>query len=124
MDVVKNTNIESAGASQVPRFSLSSPRVGGESMRVGEISIGRGEPLVLISGLNVIESLDATLECAEAVQGVADRHGLPVVFKASFDKANRSSQRSYRGPGLDEGLRILARVKRDTGLPVVTDVHE
>jgi 2-dehydro-3-deoxyphosphooctonate aldolase (KDO 8-P synthase) len=93
-------------------------------MRIGEIAIGRGEPLVLISGLNVIETLDATLECAEAVQGVADRHGLPVVFKASFDKANRSSQHSYRGPGLDEGLRILARVKRDTGLPVLTDVHE
>ena len=93
-------------------------------MRVGEIAIGRGEPLVLISGLNVIETLDATLECAEAVQGVADRHGLPVIFKASFDKANRSSQLSYRGPGLDEGLRILARVKRDIGLPVVTDVHE
>src|SRR5512145_1364878 len=93
-------------------------------MRVGEIAIGRGEPLVLISGLNVIETLDATLECAEAVQGVADRHELPVIFKASFDKANRSSQRSYRGPGLDEGMRILARVKRETGLPVLTDVHE
>src|SRR5262245_4470234 len=93
-------------------------------MRVGEIAIGRGEPLVLISGLNVLESLDAALECAEAVQGVADRHGLPVIFKASFDKANRSSQRSYRGPGLDEGMRILARVKRETGLPVLTDVHE
>ena len=93
-------------------------------MRVGEISIGRGEPLVLISGLNVIETLDATLECAEAVQGVADRHGLPVVFKASFDKANRSSRHSYRGPGLDEGLRVLARVKEETGLPILTDVHE
>jgi 2-dehydro-3-deoxyphosphooctonate aldolase (KDO 8-P synthase) len=93
-------------------------------MRIGEIPIGGGEPLVLISGLNVIQTLDATLECAEAVQGVADRHGLPVVFKTSFDKANRSSLRSYRGPGLDQGLRILARVKRETGLPVLTDVHE
>jgi 2-dehydro-3-deoxyphosphooctonate aldolase (KDO 8-P synthase) len=93
-------------------------------MRISDISIGRGEPLALISGLNVIESLDATLECAEAVQSIADRHGLPIVFKASFDKANRSSQRSYRGPGLDEGLRVLARVKRETGLPILTDVHE
>jgi len=93
-------------------------------MRIGDIAIGRGEPLALISGLNVIESLDATLECAEAVQAIADRHGLPVVFKASFDKANRSSQLSYRGPGIDEGLRILARVKRETGLPLMTDVHE
>src|SRR3990172_10097692 len=116
--------MKSGGASQVPRISLSSPRGGGESMRVGEIAFGRGEPLVLISGLNVIESLDATLECAEAVAGIADRHGLPVIFKASFDKANRSSHSSYRGPGLDEGLRILARVKRETGLPVLTDVHE
>jgi 2-dehydro-3-deoxyphosphooctonate aldolase (KDO 8-P synthase) len=93
-------------------------------MRVGEISIGRGEPLVLISGLNIIESLDATLETAEAVAGIGDRHELPVIFKASFDKANRSSQLSYRGPGLDEGLRILARVRRDTGLPLLTDIHE
>ena len=93
-------------------------------MRIDDIRIGGGQPLALISGLNVIESLDATLECAVAVQAVAERHGLPVVFKASYDKANRSSRNSYRGPGLDEGLRVLARVKRETGLPVMTDVHE
>jgi 2-dehydro-3-deoxyphosphooctonate aldolase (KDO 8-P synthase) len=93
-------------------------------MRIGEIRIGDGAPLVLISGLNVIESLETTLECAAAVQGVAERHGVPVVFKASYDKANRSSRHSYRGPGIDEGMRILARVKEETGLPLVTDVHE
>jgi 2-dehydro-3-deoxyphosphooctonate aldolase (KDO 8-P synthase) len=93
-------------------------------MHIGDVRIGDGDHLVLISGLNVIESLESTLECAAAVQGVAERHGVPVVFKASFDKANRSSRHSFRGPGLDEGLRILARVKHETGMPVLTDVHE
>ena len=93
-------------------------------MKIRDIPVGDGAPLVLISGLNVLESLDATLVCAEALQVVAGRHGFPFVFKASFDKANRSSQDSFRGPGLDEGLRILERVKAETGLPVTTDVHE
>jgi 2-dehydro-3-deoxyphosphooctonate aldolase (KDO 8-P synthase) len=93
-------------------------------MRIDDITVGGGGPLVLISGLNVIESFEGTLECALGVQGVAERHGLPVVFKASFDKANRSSHTSFRGLGMDEGLRILQRVKRETGMPVTTDVHE
>lgn len=93
-------------------------------MRVADVEIGSGAPLVLISGLNVLESSDAALASATALQQLAERHGLPLVFKASFDKANRSSQRSYRGPGLDAGLRSLERVKRETGLPLLTDVHE
>jgi 2-dehydro-3-deoxyphosphooctonate aldolase (KDO 8-P synthase) len=93
-------------------------------MRIGGIRVGGGEPLALISGLNVIETQEHTLDCARAVQAIAERHGFPVAFKASFDKANRSSRHSYRGPGLDEGLRILAEVKRETGLPILTDVHE
>lgn len=93
-------------------------------MRVGGIRVGGGEPLTLISGLNVIETRDEAVVCAHAVQAIADRHGFPVIFKASFDKANRSSRHSYRGPGLDDGLRILAEVKRETGLPILTDVHE
>ena len=93
-------------------------------MQIGDIRIGGGAPLALISGLNVLETLDAALHCAAGVQGVGDRHGLAVVFKASFDKANRSSRYSYRGPGIDEGLRMLAQVKRETGLPILTDVHE
>lgn len=97
---------------------------GGNSMKIGEISVGAGSPLLLMSGLNVLETFDAALEAAEGVQGVAERHGLPVVFKASFDKANRSSRHSFRGPGIDEGLRMLARVKAETGLPITTDVHE
>ena len=93
-------------------------------MRISDVCLGSGEPLALVSGLNVIESLEATLDIAHAVQGVAERHGIPVVFKASFDKANRTSHHSFRGVGLDEGVRILARVKRETGLPILTDVHE
>jgi len=93
-------------------------------MQIGNVCVGDGAPLVLISGLNVLESLQGALEIADAVQAVAELHGLSVVFKASFDKANRSSRLSYRGPGIDEGMRILARVKRETGLPILTDVHE
>lgn len=93
-------------------------------MRVGDIAIGGGAPLVLISGLNVLETLDAALACAEGVREIAERHGLPAIFKASFDKANRSSRGSYRGPGLDGGLRMLERVKETVGIPVTTDVHE
>jgi 2-dehydro-3-deoxyphosphooctonate aldolase (KDO 8-P synthase) len=93
-------------------------------MRIGPISLGDGAPLALIAGLNVIETEGATLDAAEKLQESAARFGLPLVFKASFDKANRSSLRSYRGPGLDEGLRVLAHVKRETGLPITTDVHE
>jgi 2-dehydro-3-deoxyphosphooctonate aldolase (KDO 8-P synthase) len=93
-------------------------------MQIGDVRVGGGGPLVLISGLNVLESLEGALDIAEAVQGVAERHGLPVIFKASFDKANRSSRLSYRGPGIDEGMRILSRVKSETGLPILTDVHE
>jgi 2-dehydro-3-deoxyphosphooctonate aldolase (KDO 8-P synthase) len=93
-------------------------------MQIRDVCIGKGEPLALISGLNVVETPEATLDCALAVQGVAERHGVPIVFKASFDKANRSSRHSFRGPGLDEGMRVLARVRDETGLPILTDVHE
>ncbi|MDH3686860.1 MAG: 3-deoxy-8-phosphooctulonate synthase [Myxococcales bacterium] len=93
-------------------------------MRIGEVPLGEGAPLVLIAGVNVVESEAATLEAAGVVRDLAERHGLPAVFKASVDKANRSSLRSYRGPGFDAGLRILDRVKSELGLPVITDVHE
>jgi len=95
-----------------------------QPVRIGSIPLGRGAPLVLISGLNVLESESAAVETASAVGEIAARYGFPVIFKASFDKANRSSHESYRGPGVDEGLAILERVKQETGLPIVTDVHE
>jgi 2-dehydro-3-deoxyphosphooctonate aldolase (KDO 8-P synthase) len=89
-----------------------------------DIRIGGGAPLALLGGPCAIESEDFTLEMAHAIRDVCARLGVPYVFKASYDKANRSSVDSYRGPGLQEGLRILARVKNEVGVPVVTDVHE
>ncbi len=93
-------------------------------MRIGDIPIGNGEPLILISGLNVLENKAAAIESARITQDIAHHHGIPLVFKASFDKANRSRADAFRGPGLDEGLHMLAAVKRETGLPVLTDIHE
>jgi 2-dehydro-3-deoxyphosphooctonate aldolase (KDO 8-P synthase) len=89
-----------------------------------EVVCGPGRPLLWILGPCVIESHDLTLRIAETLAGLGGRLGLPLVFKASFDKANRTSGKSFRGPGLREGLRTLAAVKQRTGLPVTTDVHE
>ena len=86
------------------------------------MKFGGGE-LVLIAGPCVIEGEEFTLRHARRVAEIAQKHGLAAVFKCSFDKANRTSARSFRGPGLEEGLRILGRVRRETGLPVLTDVH-
>jgi len=77
----------------------------------------------ILAGPCAIESRDIALETAEFLAGVSDRLGLPLVYKSSFDKANRTSVTSFRGPGMDEGLKILAEVKAATGLPVVTDIH-
>jgi len=93
-------------------------------MRIGVVPIGEGAPLVLISGLNVIETEDGALQIASDLAGISSRCGIPVIFKASFDKANRSSMDSYRGPGLEKGMRVLERVKAESGLPILTDVHE
>ena len=91
---------------------------------IGPVEIGAEAPLVVIAGPCVIESEHHTLQMARAVADAARQAGLGTIFKASFDKANRTSRDSYRGPGLAEGLRILAEVKRQTGLPVLTDIHE
>jgi len=88
------------------------------------IAIGGGSRPVYIAGPCVIESESATLEVARQLAAIAARRGVPLVFKASFDKANRSSLSSYRGPGVEAGLATLRRVKAETGLPVLTDVHE
>lgn len=82
------------------------------------------KPLVLIAGINVLESRDLAFEVAETMVEVTARLGVPYVFKASFDKANRSSVHSFRGPGLEKGLEILAAVKEKFGVPILTDVHE
>ncbi len=91
---------------------------------VGGHEVGDGQPLLLVAGPCVIESEGQVLANARRVKALAARHGLPAVFKASFDKANRSSGKSFRGVGLERGLAALAAVKRETGLPCLTDVHE
>src|SRR5436305_174657 len=91
---------------------------------VGTVSIGQGRPLALICGPCVMEPNDLTLTIARRLVEICRPLGVPLVFKASFDKANRTSKSSYRGPGVDEGLRVFERVKAETGLPVTTDVHE
>jgi 2-dehydro-3-deoxyphosphooctonate aldolase (KDO 8-P synthase) len=93
-------------------------------VRIGDVSIGDGAPLALIAGLNVLEGEVDAVECALVLRAIAERHEIPLVFKASIDKANRSRRDAFRGPGLDEGLRILGAVKRETNLPLLTDVHE
>ena len=92
--------------------------------RIGGHVAGDGQALLLIAGPCVIESEAQLLSHAARVKALAARHGLPVVFKASFDKANRTSGRSFRGVGLEAGLAAFERVKRETGLPCLTDVHE
>jgi len=88
------------------------------------MTVGPGHPLAFILGPCVIESPEHTLRMASALRELASELGVPLVFKASFDKANRSSLRSFRGPGLTEGLQVLSEVKRATGLSVLTDIHE
>ncbi|OIO39447.1 MAG: 3-deoxy-8-phosphooctulonate synthase [Candidatus Omnitrophica bacterium CG1_02_49_16] len=92
-------------------------------MRVGRVTIGGGRPLVLIAGPCVIESQKSALRHARAIKKIARRLGIPVIYKSSYDKANRSSIESFRGPGIDQGLMILKRVKEETGLPILTDIH-
>jgi 2-dehydro-3-deoxyphosphooctonate aldolase (KDO 8-P synthase) len=95
-----------------------------KTVRIGKVACGPGQPLLWIAGPCVIESHELTLAIARELAGLAEKLRLPLIFKASFDKANRSSGRSFRGPGLDAGLRTLDEVKRQTGLPVTTDIHE
>jgi 2-dehydro-3-deoxyphosphooctonate aldolase (KDO 8-P synthase) len=93
-------------------------------VRVGKLKIGEGQPLVVIAGPCVIESETHALKMAERLSGLAREARVPYIFKASFDKANRTSLASYRGPGITRGLEILARIKRELGVPILTDVHE
>lgn len=90
----------------------------------GAVSFGTGHPLAFVLGPCVIESEAHALGIASAVADIAKRVGVPVVFKASFDKANRTSISSFRGPGLEEGLRVLGLVRERTGLPILTDIHD
>ncbi|MDD4012606.1 MAG: 3-deoxy-8-phosphooctulonate synthase [Candidatus Omnitrophica bacterium] len=92
-------------------------------VQVGKINIGRGKPIVLIAGPCVIESAKSALLHAKRIKDIAAAAGFPFIFKASYDKANRSSVGSFRGPGIDKGLEILFDIKKRTGVPVLSDVH-
>ena len=95
-----------------------------KTIQVASIDVSNEKPMVLFGGMNVLESRDMAMQVAEAYIGVTEKLGIPYVFKASFDKANRSSIHSFRGPGLDEGLKILQEIKQTFNVPVITDVHE
>lgn len=94
-----------------------------QTVAIGKLRIDNAAPFVLLGGVNVLESRDFALRVAEHYVEVCSRLGIPYVFKASYDKANRSSIHSFRGPGIEEGLSILAEVKSTFGVPVITDVH-
>ena len=100
---------------------ISLPAV--KEVRVGPVTLGGQKPMVLIAGPCVIESEDACLEVAGRLKELTRSLGIPLIFKSSYDKANRSSLRSYRGPGLRRGLEVLGRIKREMGIPVLSDVH-
>lgn len=93
------------------------------TLRLGNLQIGNTLPMVVVGGMNVLESEELALRVAAEFKRVCGTLGIPYVFKASFDKANRSSITSFRGPGLAKGLQILARIKAEYGVPVLTDIH-
>ena len=98
--------------------------MGLQTITLGDIEIANDKPFVLCGGMNVLESRDLAMKIAEHYVEVTQKLNIPYVFKASFDKANRSSVNSYRGPGLDEGLKIFEEIKNTFNVPIITDVHE
>jgi 2-dehydro-3-deoxyphosphooctonate aldolase (KDO 8-P synthase) len=94
------------------------------TVNVAGIEVANDKPFVLFGGMNVLESAELAMEVAEAYMEATRKLGIPYVFKASFDKANRSSVNSFRGPGLDKGLQILADIKSRFGVPIISDVHD
>ncbi|HID44923.1 MAG TPA: 3-deoxy-8-phosphooctulonate synthase [Chromatiaceae bacterium] len=93
-------------------------------MNLCGFEVGLDRPLFLIAGTCVVESLDSALDTAATLKEITEALGIPLIYKSSFDKANRSSHQSFRGPGIEEGLKVLEQVKKDLNLPVLTDVHE
>lgn len=98
--------------------------VSSQVIQVGKTEVANHLPFVLFGGMNVLESRDLAMKIAEHYKTVTDKLGIPYVFKASFDKANRSSVHSFRGPGMEEGLKIFQEIKQTFDVPVITDVHE
>ena len=95
-----------------------------KTIKVAGINVSNDAPMALFGGMNVLESRDMAMQIAEAYVTVTEKLGIPYIFKASFDKANRSSIHSFRGPGVDEGLKIFQEIKSTFNIPVITDVHE
>ncbi len=95
-----------------------------KEIKVKEISISNNSPMTIIAGLNVLEDENMALKVAEQLKEIAIKHNIPFIFKASFDKANRSSVESYRGPGLKNGIKIFNSIKKHLDLPIITDIHE
>ena len=95
-----------------------------KEIKVKEISISNNSPMTIIAGLNVLEDENMALKVAEQLKEIATKHNIPFIFKASFDKANRSSVESYRGPGLKSGIKIFKSIKKHLDLPIITDIHE
>lgn len=95
-----------------------------KQIKIGNVTTGNQLPFVLFGGMNVLESREMAMQVAEAYVEATQKLGIPYVFKASFDKANRSSIHSFRGPGMEEGLKIFQEIKQTFGVPVITDVHE
>ena len=95
-----------------------------KTIHLNDIAMSNDKPFVLLGGMNVLESRDLAMQVTEAYVEVTNKLGIPYVFKASFDKANRSSISSFRGPGLDEGLKIFEEIKNTFNVPIITDVHE
>ena len=93
-------------------------------MKLAHFEAGNDQPIFLIAGTCVVESQDMAIDTAGALKEICAKLGVPFIYKSSFDKANRSSAGSFRGPGMEEGLRILEEVREQVGVPVLTDVHE
>nr|WP_320147998.1 3-deoxy-8-phosphooctulonate synthase [uncultured Anaeromusa sp.] len=94
------------------------------TVKIGSLELGAQRPIALIAGPCVIEDYERTLRIGRGIKAITERLGMPYIFKASFDKANRSSYNSFRGPGLEEGLGMLQKIKTELNLPVLSDIHE
>ena len=95
-----------------------------KEIKIKEINLSNNSPMTIIAGLNVLEDEDMALDVAEKLKEITTKHNIPFVFKASFDKANRSSIDSYRGPGLEDGKKIFESIKKNINVPIITDIHE
>ena len=103
---------------------MTSPTTQTRAIKIGPLTVGGGNPIVIIAGPCVIESEKHAMETAEQLKRIFADAGVPFIYKSSYDKANRSSIKSYRGPGITEGLRILRKVKEDLDLPILSDIHK